>query len=52
MSSPLTAKDELEKMLGVEKPKRLVSFIAIGKPLKDKGPSNKKPLEGIIEIID
>lgn len=52
MTSPLTAREELETLMNIEKPYKLISFVALGKPKKDKKPSNKKPLEDIIEVID
>ncbi len=52
MSSPLTAKEELERLLNIQEPWHLISLVALGKPAEDKEPSNKKPLEEIIEFIE
>lgn len=52
MSSPLTAKDELEEILNITEPWGLTSFVAIGKSLLEARQSNKKSIEEIFEIID
>lgn len=51
MSSPLTAKKELEKILNIEDPWELISFVAIGKSQVEAKQSNKKSIEEIFEII-
>lgn len=50
MNSPLTARQELEQVLGISEPFTLVSFIAIGKPVKESKAYNKRPLSDILEI--
>jgi nitroreductase len=51
LSSPMTAKSELESSLNIEEPWGLTAFVAIGKKAKESRPSNKKPLEEIFEWI-
>ncbi len=52
MSSPLTAKEELEKILGIEEPWHLTSMVSLGRPAVEKAPTNKKPFGEIFEVID
>lgn len=52
MSAPMIASAELEKMLDIKEPSRLVSFVAIGKPLKPSKPREKKPLEELFRLIE
>jgi len=51
LSSPMVAKEELEKILGIKKPSRLISFIAIGKPAKDFRPKAKEDLGKKMRIM-
>ena len=51
MSSPLTAKEELEEILGIHEPWGLTAFIAIGKYDVEARQSNKKAFEDIFELI-
>jgi len=50
MSSPLTAKAELEELLDIKSPSFLASFVTIGKPAIQVSQSNKKPLKDILLI--
>ncbi len=52
MSAPLVAKNDLEAMLDVPKTHHLISFVAVGKPVRDIKPKNKKPLDEIFKLID
>ncbi|MFC2114684.1 nitroreductase family protein [Bacteroidota bacterium] len=51
MSSPLTAKNELEALLGIAEPWELISFVAVGKAAQQSSQSNKKSLDEIFELI-
>ena len=51
LSGPMVAKEELEKILGIESPVKLISFIAIGKPAKDFKPKEKEDLGKNLRII-
>jgi len=51
MSSPLTAKKELETLLGINAPWELIAFVAVGKPAQNVSLSNKKSLDEIFELI-
>ena len=52
MSAPMIAKNQLEKLLGIETHLHLIAFVAVGKPAKDKSPKTKKDLDDILVIID
>jgi len=52
INSPLTAREELEKILNIDPAYHLVSFVAVGKAAENASPSNKRPLEDIIEIFE
>ena len=51
LSGPMVAKKELETILGIEKPSRLISFIAIGKPSKDFKPKEKEDLGKKLRVV-
>jgi nitroreductase len=51
LSGPMVAKNDLQEVLGIEKPARLISFIAIGKPSKDFKPREKENLGEKLRII-
>jgi nitroreductase len=51
LSGPMVAKKELETILGIEKPSRLISFIAIGKPSKDIKPKEKEDLGKKLRVV-
>ena len=52
LSAPLAAKDELETLLNITSPWRLMSFAAIGRPAADPKQKNKKSLDEIFVLID
>lgn len=52
MSTPLTAKVELEQLLNIKKPSYIAAFITVGKPLYPVSQSNKKPLKDIFVLKD
>jgi len=52
MSAPMIAGVELEEMIGVTQPCRLISFVAVGKPAKPLSPREKKPLADMLRVID
>ncbi|MFP4555443.1 MAG: nitroreductase family protein [Bacteroidales bacterium] len=52
MSAPMIASNELEEMLGVSEPFKLVSFVAVGKSAKPYSPRDKKPIGEMFRIID
>ena len=52
LSGPMIASPQLANMLNVNKPSRLVSFVAIGKPSKAFLPKEKEDMGKKLEIID
>ena len=52
MSGPMIAGHDLESLLGIKKPSRLLSFIAIGKPAKNFKPKEKEDISKKLVIID
>jgi nitroreductase len=52
MSGPMVAGTELESLLGIQKPSRLPSFVAIGKPAKNFQPKEKEDISKKLVIID
>ncbi len=52
MSSPVIAAAELETLLGIKKPSKLLSLIAIGKPAKGFRPKEKEDMSNKMIIID
>jgi len=52
LSAPMMAKEDLEKIMGIEQPFHLVAFVAVGVPSKDIQPRGKKDLEEIFRLID
>ncbi len=52
MSGPLFAKNEIEKMLNIESPWSLITFVALGRPLKVNQPKVKRDLGKELKIID
>ncbi|HPD64404.1 MAG TPA: nitroreductase family protein [Bacteroidia bacterium] len=52
MSTPLTAREELEKILNIKSPSYLAAFVTIGKPLHPVSQSNKKTLKEIFVLKD
>jgi nitroreductase len=51
MSAPLVARPDLEKLMKVQPPWSLVTFVAIGKPFGSPARKSKKALSEIFEII-
>jgi nitroreductase len=52
MSAPMVAEKELEEMLQVKPPFRLISFVAMGKPAKELSPRDKKPIDEMLRVIE
>ena len=52
LSGLMIAKKELEELLNIEEPFSLVTCVAIGKPLSEAKPKEKKALNEIFELID
>ena len=48
MTGPLFAAPEMEKVLGVQPPQSLCTFVPIGKPAESPAPRPRKPLNEII----
>ncbi len=51
MSGPLVAREEMEKLLEINPPSRLLSFVALGKPSRDFKPKGKEDLGEKMRII-
>ncbi len=51
LSGPMVASKDIETILEIKTPSRLLSFVAIGKPLKDNKPKGKENLGDRIRII-
>ena len=52
MSGPMVAGTELESLLGIKKPSRLLGFIAVGKPSRNFLPKEKEDIGKKLVIID
>jgi len=52
MSAPMIASKELEEMLDVGEPFKLVSFVAVGKPTKPSTPRDKKAIDDMFRVIE
>ncbi|MBN1988444.1 MAG: nitroreductase family protein [Bacteroidales bacterium] len=52
MSAPLIAKKELEAILALDSTLNLMSFIAVGKPLRQQLPREKRPVEELIRFVE
>ncbi len=52
MSAPMIASKDLEEMLDIAEPFRLVSFVAVGKPTKPSSPREKKPIDEMFRMIE
>ena len=52
VSGPLVAREEIEKLLGIEAPRRLSAMVAIGRPsvLARHDERDRKPLDEIFEL--
>ena len=51
MSAPMNASNDLEVILEIKPPQKLISFIAIGKPAKAITPREKKPINDLFKLI-
>lgn len=51
MSNPLIARVELEKILSVKKPYKLMAIIPIGIPLQESNPPQRKKVELIMKVV-
>lgn len=51
MSAPMVASNKLEEMLSVNSSSKLISFVAVGRPLKPVKPREKKPVEDMFREI-
>ena len=52
LSAPMMAKEDLEKIIGIEQPYHLMAFVAVGVPSKNINPRDKKPLDEIFELME
>lgn len=52
LSAPMIAREELEHLMGVEEPYKLINFVAVGKPFGAPAKKNKKPLNEILQFIE
>jgi hypothetical protein len=52
MSAPTMAADDLNEMIQTEEGFEAFAFIAVGKPMHDKEPKTKKPLQEIFKLIE
>ncbi|MCX6257756.1 MAG: nitroreductase family protein [Bacteroidia bacterium] len=52
LSAPLVAKNELESLLNITSPWKLIAFVAVGKPKISQKPSNRKNLDDIFELME
>ncbi|MBN2482312.1 MAG: nitroreductase family protein [Bacteroidales bacterium] len=52
LSGPLIAREEIEKMLHIEAPEKLLAFIVVGKPTAKIKPKNKTNLADTMKIFE
>jgi len=52
LSGLLVAREELEKLLKIEHPWKLVTFVAVGKPVGQPKPKAKKILDEIFTLVE
>ena len=52
LSGPMFAREELETMLGVKSPEKLLAFVVIGRPKSPHKPKNKPNLADSMEVIE
>lgn len=52
LTAPLVAKEELQKLLEVNSPNFLACLVAIGKPIEEVHPKQKKNIDDIFQLID
>lgn len=51
LSGPMIARSEMEEILGIKEPSRLLNFVALGKPSKDFQPKDKEDLSKKIKLF-
>jgi len=51
MSAPMIACSDLESMIGIENPYHLIAFVAIGKPVSQPKPREKRNIDEIFSVI-
>jgi nitroreductase len=52
LSGPMFAREELEKLLNIKAPEKMLAFVVIGKPKSEHKPKIKPNLADSLEIID
>ncbi|NPV71324.1 MAG: hypothetical protein HPY55_11880 [Firmicutes bacterium] len=52
MTAPMVARDQLEKILGIEPPAELCALIPVGKPAEDLPGTSRWPLEKVVTLIE
>jgi nitroreductase len=52
LSGPMVAKDDIEKMLSINEPEKLLAFIVVGKPVSTPRPKGKSDLSETMQIIE
>jgi nitroreductase len=52
LSGPMFAREEMEKMLNIKSPEKLLAFVVIGRPRSEHKPKNKPNLADSLEIIE
>jgi len=52
LTGPMVAKNELEEILGIESPHKLIAFVVVGMPLHEAKPRAKQSLDEIFELRD
>ena len=51
LSGPMVAREEIEKMINIKPPEKLLAFIVVGKPVTNARPKSKSDLSETMEII-
>lgn len=51
LSGPMVAREEIEKMINIKSPEKLLAFIVVGKPVTNARPKSKSDLSETMEII-
>jgi coenzyme F420-0:L-glutamate ligase/coenzyme F420-1:gamma-L-glutamate ligase len=52
MAGPMVARTEIQALLGIEEPWRMVGAIAIGHPTGDAPARGRKPLDRVVQWIE
>jgi len=52
LSGPMAAREEIEVMLNIKAPEKLLAFIVVGKPVANARPKGKSDLSETMEIIE